>query len=121
MEKPKPTIIIDFDGVIHSYDRGWQGGEIYGTLTTGFVEWALEAQKYFRLAVYSTRSSDLVHLQDMIKWCAQQLEETGVQLWFPTSKPPAILQIDDRAVTFTGNWKDFSVPTILAFKTWQGK
>ena len=26
----KPTIILDFDGVIHSYTSGWQGADVIG-------------------------------------------------------------------------------------------
>jgi hypothetical protein len=40
-------------------------------------------------------------------------------LRFPATKPPALVTIDDRAVTFDGSFPD--IPWLLGFKTWQGK
>lgn len=120
----KPILCIDFDGVIHSYEKGWQNGVIYGSLTPGFLEWASEAKKHFTLAIYSSRSCDPELFMPMVNWLGDQLSalsEHGLVLsdfsW-PTQKPPAWLTIDDRALQFKGNWKDFAPERLFAFKPW---
>lgn len=35
---------------------------------------------------------------------------------FPTERPPATITIDDRAITFTGEWPDME--TLINFKPW---
>lgn len=116
-----PILCLDFDGVIHSYERGWQNGEIYGTVTPGFWAWALEAQNVFRLVIYSSRSKDGV--EPMREWLRAQwnTHTDGAALSMPVfefahEKPPAFLTIDDRAITFTGSWPDVQI--LRAFKPW---
>jgi hypothetical protein len=41
------------------------------------------------------------------------------QIQFGTNKPSALVTLDDRAVTFTGNWP--SVEDLLNFKPWNRK
>lgn len=123
----KMTICIDFDGVIHSYERGWQGGDIYGTIVPGFWEWAVEAEKIFELAVYSSRSATLEGRTAMRSWLKQQWEawpgKGEMPLIVVVDKPIAFLTIDDRCIRFEGNWSDPALdPKVLQiFKAWNNK
>lgn len=129
----KPNLVIDFDGVIHSYERGWQGGEIYGSIVPGFFEWAEKAKEYFTLMIYSSRSGshktrqpmeDFIHVQlQAWKWDHMDSNLIFKDFIFAQYKPPAFLTIDDRAITFNGKWNDpkFSPQALLAFKPWMQK
>lgn len=119
----KPTLCIDFDGVIHSYESGWKDGVIYGYVVPGFFEWAEEAAKKFRLVVYSSRSKDPDMLQAMEDWItlrALEWQGKNVALEFAHEKPAAWLTIDDRAVCFQGDWSapELQPEAMLAFKPW---
>jgi hypothetical protein len=120
-------LCLDFDGVIHSYDRGWQDGVIYGGVTPGFFEWAEKAVQHFNLVIYSSRSKTDEGRQAMEQWMADRYHEwaaTRNTTLFPAhfsyahEKPPAFLTIDDRALTFGGDWGDFPVEGLKRFKPW---
>jgi hypothetical protein len=131
----KPILCIDFDGVIHSYERGWQDGEIYGTVVPGFFEWVEAVKPHFRLVVYSSRSKTEDGLLAMGTWLDKQrrawLVASGLpndspkatELEFVHEKPAAFLTIDDRALTFYGDWYDdsFWPEKLLEFKPWNQK
>lgn len=136
----KPILVLDFDGVIHSYEKGWQGGEIYGTVVEGFFAWAMEAKKYFDLHIYSSRSGSHKTRQPMQDWLAVHLDAwkwdriehgydeaqpdlTMKDFTFVSFKPPAFVTIDDRAITFDGFWNHpkYYPETLLKFKSWVQK
>jgi hypothetical protein len=145
MPSDRPVICLDFDGVIHSYERGWQNGELYGTVTPGFLDWAHKAGKHFRLVVYSSRSKDPDSIKEMAVWIGGHAFQEGWQitdfpseaspflrllharradlilLEFTNQKPPAFLTIDDRAIRFEGRWDWLDPEQLREFKTWTEK
>jgi 5'(3')-deoxyribonucleotidase len=120
----KPIICIDFDGVIHSYEHGWQNGSIYGTVTTGFFGWAAKAQEKFDLYIYSSRSSTPEGIKAMDDWLKEQAHKhwdgPTIYFHFVSEKPPAWITIDDRAIQFKGNWlaDDLNINALANFKPW---
>lgn len=123
MTDRKPLLCLDFDGVIHSYSSGWQGAtNIPDPPVPGAIEFILKALKHFRVAVYSTRSNADGGRYAMRKYlrrhwlAAGHAGEMEEQIEWPTSKPPAFLTIDDRALTFSGDWPN--PVDLLSFKPW---
>jgi hypothetical protein len=97
----KPKLLVDFDGVLHAYRRGWADGTAYDPPMPGayLALRSLEREGY-ELVIFSTRPADQI-----VEWLARYdfppLRVTNV-------KEPAVALIDDRAVHFT-DW-----PTALA-------
>lgn len=123
----KPTLCLDFDGVIHSYTSGWKGAEnIVDPPTEGALAFMFLASNHFKLAIYSSRSKDA--LFEMKCWLAEHVraytDEASANkllegIEWPLQKPSAFLTIDDRAMTFTGVWPD--PQELLKFKPWNKK
>jgi len=138
----KPTICIDFDGVIHSYERGWQNGVIYGTVVPWFFEWVERVRDHFKLVIYSSRSKTDEGVTAMAFWLNEQRqlwlknntsalsgddplrnETEPLEIEFAYEKPAAYLTIDDRAIQFKGDWSDpsLTVEAIRGFKPWNAQ
>jgi hypothetical protein len=124
-----PTICIDFDGVIHSYEKGWQDGTIYGEVTPGFFEWVEDARKHFKLVIYSSRSKDDAGVTAMALWLHEKrnawIKAGGerhptepLEIEFAHEKPAAWLTIDDRCIQFEGRWDWLRSEVLLRFKPW---
>jgi hypothetical protein len=123
MSEFKPTLCVDFDGVIHLYSKGWQDGTIYDVMVPGFFEWAAEAQKYFKLVIYSSRSSTEEGRFAMGRWLADNLRSwqgNPIELTMAAEKPAAWLTIDDRAIRFTGDWSEplLHPEALLVTRSW---
>ncbi len=110
------TIVFDFDGVIHSYKSGWQGmGNIPDEPVEGIKEIIDKLmEKGYEVAIFSTRCGSLEGYEAVRKW----LNKYGIKVSrLCATKPPAIVYVDDRAITFDGNCEGL-VDKIEAFKSW---
>jgi hypothetical protein len=129
MSGKKPILCLDFDGVLHAYTSGWQGVDVIPDgPVPGAMFFLLQAVRRFDVCIYSTRSNDPAGIMAMDRAIKEwldaellpvQVAEVRWHIKFPAEKPPAMVTIDDRAVTFTGAFP--SVEDLLAFKTWQGR
>jgi hypothetical protein len=119
--KPKPILCLDFDGVCHSYTSGWKGADVIpDPPVDGLFDFLLEAERYFEIHIFSTRSLQDGGIEAMAQWFddwRQKLDKPPLyDLHFPVEKPPALVTIDDRAITFTGIFPD--VDMLRHFKPW---
>lgn len=120
----KPILCLDFDGVIHSYTSGWEGAAVISDPPVPNVfRFIREAQRHFRVAIFSSRSNQPGGLEAMKDYIALNSEvrfnDPIYDLEWPLEKPPAFITIDDRAIMFTGEWP--SIESLLAFKPWNKK
>lgn len=125
-------ICFDFDGVIHSYTTPWSDPAV---IPDPIVPGALEAilaylNAGYEVAVLSSRSSYRRGRRAMMDWLIDQLADHKEKhggtfepgyvvhslISWPTSKPPAILTIDDRAHCFKGTFP--TLDEIKNFKPW---
>ena len=129
MADKKPILCLDFDGVLHSYTSGWKGADVIpDPPVPGAMRFILDAAEHFQIAIFSSRSNQPGGRVAMQIWLGIAMSEItddpyryldfvrNRQVYFPTEKPPAMVTIDDRAITFTGEWPE--IETLLAFKPW---
>lgn len=118
----KKTIVVDFDGVLHWYRKGWQDGVIYDEPVPGSIAFLVmlltDGAEEFEVCIYSSRSKDAEGVAAMRAW----LKEHGLdpdllfQITFPMQKPAAWITIDDRAFHFRGNFP--TAEYMVNFKAW---
>lgn len=102
----RQTLLIDFDGTIATY-KGWLGPDVLGEPLESARKALFVLEREYRLVCFTTR------------------ERSGVERWlrtrgFPSMKvtnlkEPAFLIIDDRALTFEGQWSQDFIDRIKAF------
>ena len=111
----KPTVIFDFDGVIHSYKSGWLGATtMIDNPVDGIVEAISKIREKYKVVVVSTRC----YQEGGIDAIKEYLEFHGIEVDDVTGdKPPAVVTIDDRAITFDGDC-DTLLEKIENFKPW---
>lgn len=111
-----PTVVFDFDGVIHSYKSGWQGQEVVPDPAVPGIKEAISElrDEGYRVVVVSTRCST----DGGIRAVRAYLAENGIVVDdVCKEKPPAICYIDDRAIRFTGRTETL-VQQVMGFHSW---
>lgn len=152
----KGTIVLDFDGVIHSYSSGWKGAAtIQDAPVPGALEFVVGLLDHFQVAILSSRSHQWGGRRAMKKWLYRHLVELGnveretprwwisrisrtafadpwpdevdwaakrviAEIKWPLFKPAALITIDDRALTFNGDWtsQEYQPAALSGFKPW---
>jgi hypothetical protein len=95
MPKSKPTVCIDFDGVIAQYER--YHPYVVGEPMPGAVEWVKKIAESASVYVLSARASH----PNAVKWIEDWLTRHGIPFDKVSNiKPPAVCYIDDRAIPF---------------------
>lgn len=124
----KPILCLDFDGVIHSYSSGWQGADcIPDPVVPGAIDFIVKAVEIFTVSIFSSRSNQRMGIEAMQFYLKLQFyrrmephdaDPILSALQWPKEKPPAVVTIDDRALTFSGRWADYDPSKLLTFQPW---
>lgn len=89
----KPRLLIDFDGVIHAYSKGWADGTAYDRpMPDAKNALARLTKQGYEVVIFSTRRME--QIRDWLKrWDFPDYRITNI-------KEPAVAMIDDRAIRF---------------------
>jgi len=90
----RPKLLVDFDGVLHTYQHGWGDGSVYGGPMPG-AQHALEqlTTAGYEVVIFSTRNAAQISAA-LLAWGWPAYRVTN-------RKEPAVALVDDRAVRFT--------------------
>jgi hypothetical protein len=131
--RKKPILCVDFDGVVHSYVSPWINEfTIPDPPVPGALKWLWAATEWFNVVIYSSRSKTDAGRMAMKLWMMEHSKTDfdadhpmvgqglvdAYPIDFAAEKPAAFLTIDDRAVTFEGDWSEFDPAAMLDFKPW---
>lgn len=105
------NLSIDFDGVIHTFDKGFHDGTCYGDPMPGSLESVRELSKHYRIVIFTAKakpSRPLVNGKTGTELVWEWLEKYGIAdcvAEVTSEKPRSFLYIDDNGYRFE-NWTD---------------
>jgi ribonucleotide monophosphatase NagD (HAD superfamily) len=110
-ETEKNNLAIDFDGVIHNFNKGYHDGTCYGDPIEGSLSALKELSKKYNIIIFTAKAKPnrpLVNGKTGTELVSEWLEKYGVLdcvSEITSEKPRAMLYIDDNAYRFE-NWVD---------------
>ena len=111
MEGQLDNLAIDFDGVVHTFDKGWHDGTCYGEPIEGSLEAIKALSEDWNIIIFSAKvrpDRPLVNGMTGYELVDEWLEKHGVREYVSEithEKPRAKHYIDDKAIEFTNNWE----------------
>ena len=108
-ESELENIAIDFDGVIHNFDKGWHDGTCYGEPIPGALEAIKDLSKRYKIIIFTAKAKPnrpLVNGKTGMVLVEEWLKEHDIFKYvseITSEKPRAQIYIDDRGYRFV-NW-----------------
>lgn len=114
MPDHRPTIAVDFDGVLHSYTSGWRGAHtIPDPPVDGAIEWLWCLAQNHDVVIVSSRARTWrgrrairrwIRLHAGALWSGDGWRRGTVlrRVRITATKVPAVVYLDDRALRFEG-------------------
>ncbi len=109
-EKDENNLAIDFDGVLHNFDKGYYDGTCYGEPIDGSLDALKLLSKKYNIIIFSSKClpdrplvSGLTGRELIIKWL-QKYDVLKYVKDITHVKPRAKYYIDDKAIEFKNNW-----------------
>ena len=105
------NLAIDFDGVIHNFDKGYYDGTCYGDPIPGSLKAVRELSKKYKIIIFTAKAKlnrPLVNGKTGTQLVEEWLDKHGILdcvVEITSEKPRAFLYIDDNGYRFE-NWKD---------------
>jgi hypothetical protein len=110
-ENENKNLAVDFDGVVHNFDKGFHDGTCYGEPLAGSLEAIQALSKKYRIIIFTAKAKPnrpLVNGKTGVELVEEWLAKHGILdcvFEITAEKPRAILYIDDNGYRHT-NWED---------------
>ena len=112
LENQLVNLAIDFDGVVHTFDKGWHDGTCYGEPIEGALDAIKSLSSDWNIIIFSAKvrpDRPLVNGKTGYELVDEWLQKHGVRQYVAEithEKPRAKFYIDDKAIEFKNNWNE---------------
>ena len=101
MKAHRMRVCIDFDGVIHSYDKGYGDGSLYGNPIEGAIDNIVKLHDA-KHDIYILTARKKEQHTEVETWIRKHLPDShkNISITVSNTKPPAGAYVDDKAIAF---------------------
>ena len=111
-ENEENNIAVDFDGVIHTFNKGWYDGTCYGEPIEGSLEALKKLSKKYSIIIFTAKvrpDRPLVNGKtghELVEEWLEKYDMLGYVDDITWEKPRAEYYIDDKGLHFNNNWNE---------------